>query len=198
MGAAELSAREAALAPPRAYGAPPASGVLRAEPEDFVVEEELGFAPAGNGTHLLLKVRKRNANTQWVARELTRLAGCRTADAGYAGLKDRRAVAVQWFSVPRPRTAVDWREPRSAEFEVLEVHEHTRKLPRGALAELGTLTILRANAHRGSRRSGSVGCRTTSASSASAATPATCSASVRPCTACHETNAASCSPPPAV
>jgi tRNA pseudouridine13 synthase len=134
MGPAELSAREAALAPPRAHGAPPASGVLRAEPEDFEVEEELGFAPAGSGAHLLLKVRKRNANTQWVARELTRLAGCRPGDVGYAGLKDRRAVAVQWFSVPRPRAAVDWRERRSGEFEVLEVHEHTRKLPRGALA----------------------------------------------------------------
>jgi tRNA pseudouridine13 synthase len=134
VGPAELSARAAALAPPRAYGAPPANGVLRAEPEDFVVEEELGFAPAGTGAHLLLKIRKRNANTQWVARELTRLAGCRPADAGYAGLKDRRAVAVQWFSVPRPRTVIDWRERRHAEFEVLEVHEHTRKLPRGALA----------------------------------------------------------------
>jgi tRNA pseudouridine13 synthase len=134
VGPAELSAREAALAPPRAYGVPPANGVLRAEPEDFLVEEELGFAPAGSGAHLLLKVRKRNANTQWVARELTRLAGCRPADAGYAGLKDRRAVAVQWFSVPSPRSAVDWRERRHTEFEVLEVHEHTRKLPRGALA----------------------------------------------------------------
>jgi tRNA pseudouridine13 synthase len=134
VGPAELSAREAALAPPRAYGAPPASALLRAEPEDFVVEEELGFAPAGSGAHLLLKVRKRNANTQWVARELTRLAGCRPADAGYAGLKDRHAVAVQWFTVPRPRVVVDWRQPRGSEFEVLEVHEHTRKLPRGALA----------------------------------------------------------------
>jgi tRNA pseudouridine13 synthase len=134
VGSAELSAQEAALAPPRAYGSPPASGVLRAEPEDFVVEEELGFAPAGSGAHLLLKVRKRNANTQWVARELARLAGCRAGDAGYAGLKDRRAVAVQWFSVPRPRVAVDWRELRGGEFEVLEVHEHARKLPRGALS----------------------------------------------------------------
>ena len=143
----ELSAREAALTPPRAYGAPPANGVLRAEPEDFVVEEELGFAPAGNGAHLLLKIRKRNANTQWVARELTRLAGCRPADAGYAGLKDRRAVAVQWFSVPRPRSAVDWREPRHPEFEVLEVHEHTRKLPRGALA--GNRFAVRIGAQNG-------------------------------------------------
>src|SRR5262249_24085853 len=48
--------------------------------------------------------------------------------------KDRRAVAVQWFSVPRPRAAIDWRQLRGEEFEVLEVHEHTRKLPRGALA----------------------------------------------------------------
>src|SRR5215469_5432621 len=98
----ELSAREAALAPPHAYGAPTATGLLRAAPEDFVVEEDLGFAAAGTGQHLLLKVRKRNANTQWVARELARRAGCRPADVGYAGLKDRRAVAIQWFSVPRP------------------------------------------------------------------------------------------------
>ncbi len=99
-----------------------------------MVEEELGFAPSGNGAHLLLKVRKRNANTQWVAGELARLAGCRPRDVGYAGLKDRRAVAVQWYSVPRPRHPVNWQELRAADFEVLEVHPHTRKLPRGALA----------------------------------------------------------------
>jgi tRNA pseudouridine13 synthase len=130
----ELSAREAALAPPLAHGVPPAGGLLRAEPEDFVVEEDLGFAPAGTGQHLLLKVRKRNANTQWVARELARIAGCRVPDVGYAGLKDRRAVAVQWFSVPRPRTLIDWHGAAGADFEVLEAQPHTRKLPRGALA----------------------------------------------------------------
>jgi len=129
-----LEARAAALAPPHAHGAPAASGVLRAEPEDFVVEEELGFAPAGSGAHLLLKVRKRNANTQWVARALARIAGCRPADVGYAGLKDRRAVALQWFSVPCPRSAVDWHDAGSGDFVVLEAHPHTRKLPRGALA----------------------------------------------------------------
>jgi tRNA pseudouridine13 synthase len=130
----ELTAREAALAPPRAYGAAPASGLLRVEPEDFVVEEELGFAPAGSGAHLLLKVRKRNANTQWVARELARLAGCRPAEVGYAGLKDRRALTLQWYSVPRPRSAVDWHAVRAESYEILEAHPHTRKLPRGALA----------------------------------------------------------------
>ena len=130
----ELSAREAALAPPRAHGAPPASAVLRATPADFVVEEDLGFAPAGSGQHLLLRVRKHNANTQWVARELARIAGCRPGEVGYAGLKDRRAIAIQWFSVPQPRAPVGWLAVGNAEFEVLEARPHTRKLPRGALA----------------------------------------------------------------
>ena len=131
---AELTARAAALSPPHAHGAPATAAEFRATAEDFQVEEDLGFAPAGAGRHVLLKVRKVNANTTWVARELARLALCRPHEVGYAGLKDRRAVAVQWFSVPRPRTAVDLAAVVSAEFRVLEAHAHNRKLPRGALA----------------------------------------------------------------
>jgi tRNA pseudouridine13 synthase len=152
---------ECALAPPRAFGAALGRGRLRVEPEDFVVEEDLGFAPSGTGSHALLRVRKRNANTEWVARELARAAGCRPGDVGYAGLKDRRAIATQWFSVPLPRLP---RAPSASasgatsgvasdaapdaathalrflaaihhpDFEVLEAHAHPKKLPRGALA----------------------------------------------------------------
>jgi tRNA pseudouridine13 synthase len=134
VAATEQSAREAALAPPYAHGVPLAQAPLRLEPEDFLVEEELGFAPAGCGSHVLLKVRKVNANTQWVARELARLARCRPSEVGYAGLKDRRAVALQWFSLPQPRTPLDWAAVHTADFAVLEAHAHTRKLPRGALS----------------------------------------------------------------
>ncbi len=127
--------RVAALDGPRAYGAPLARGILRAEPEDFIVEEELGFSASGTGQHVLLKVRKREANTQWVARELARLCGCHPREVGYAGLKDRHAVATQWFTVPRSRLSPEgWREVRQPQFEVLEAAAHSRKLPRGALA----------------------------------------------------------------
>jgi tRNA pseudouridine13 synthase len=125
----------AALDPPRAHGAPLARGVLRTEPEDFIVEEDLGFTASGAGQHVLLKVRKRNANTQWVSRELAKLCGCHPRDIGYAGLKDRRAVAVQWFTVPKSQFSLEaWREVRHPEFDVLEANAHSRKLPRGALA----------------------------------------------------------------
>jgi tRNA pseudouridine13 synthase len=135
---------EAALEPPRAHGAPLGPARLRSEPEDFIVEEQLGFAPAGAGQHVLLKVRKRNANTQWVARELARLCGCRPADVGYAGLKDRRAVAVQWFTVPQSRRSPqEWAAVRGGEYQVLEAHRHSRKLPRGALAGNGFVIRVR-------------------------------------------------------
>src|SRR5215472_4471964 len=109
------------LDPPRAHGPVIAHGVLRAQPEDFVVEEQLGFAPSGSGQHVMLKVRKRDANTQWVARELARTCGCRVLDVGYAGLKDRRSIAVQWFTVPQSRVTLDdWGAIRGPGFEVLE------------------------------------------------------------------------------
>lgn len=144
--------RQLALGPPRAWGDAQATGVLRACPEDFVVEEDLGFAPDGDGGHLLLKVRKRNANTGWVAQELARALGCHVRDIGFAGLKDRRAVAIQWFSLPlTPRALAAAAGLETAEFAVLEVHRHRRKLPRGALA--GNAFTIRIRDYTGSAAS---------------------------------------------
>lgn len=127
--------RSLAESPPPAWGPAVAAARLRAAPEDFAVTELLGFEPAGEGAHVLLRVRKCDANTEWVARELARAAGCRAGEVGYAGLKDRRAVATQWFSVPRTaRAPTDWSGIAGQGFEVLEAHAHARKLPRGALA----------------------------------------------------------------
>jgi tRNA pseudouridine13 synthase len=124
----------AALGPPRAHGAPLAPAELKAEPEDFRVEEELSFTPSGDGPHLLLRVEKRAANTRWVAAEIARLAEIPVGDVGYAGLKDRHAVSIQWFSVPgRTRSPEFWSAVRTDEFRVLESHANGRKLKRGAL-----------------------------------------------------------------
>ncbi|MEA3197851.1 MAG: tRNA pseudouridine13 synthase [Gammaproteobacteria bacterium] len=125
----------AALQPPRAHGAPLPPAELKAAPEDFHVEEQLSFEPSGTGPHWLLRVEKRTANTRWVAAEIARRAGIPARDVGYAGLKDRHAVAVQWFSVPgAAMSAESWMDVRTAEFKVLEARANLRKLKRGALA----------------------------------------------------------------
>ena len=125
----------AALGPPRAHGAPLPMVDMKAQPEDFRVEEQLSFEPSGAGPHWLLRVEKRGANTRWVAGELARLAGVASNEVGYAGLKDRHAVTVQYFSVPEAtKPAEFWIGVRTAEFKVLDVHANLRKLKRGALS----------------------------------------------------------------
>jgi tRNA pseudouridine13 synthase len=128
--------RRAALTPPAAWGSGPlAAGVLRSSPEDFIVDEILGFEAGGEGPHALLHVRKRGANTEWVARELARAAGCKPFDVGFAGLKDRNAVTTQYFTVPRGRRETgEFLRLKGEGYEVIGAAPHQRKLPRGALA----------------------------------------------------------------
>jgi len=128
--------RRAALAPPFAWGSGPiATGALRTSSEDFKVDEILGFEAGGEGPHALLHVRKSGANTEWVARELARTAGCKPFDVGFAGLKDRNAVTTQYFTVPRGKRAAEEFVGVTGEgYEVIAAAPHQRKLPRGALA----------------------------------------------------------------
>lgn len=131
--AVDAAWRAVALDPPRAGGLPTVSGSIRNEAADFIVEEHLGFAPDGGAAHQLLWVEKRDANTAFVARSLAARLGCSPSEIGYAGLKDRRAIARQWFSVPASGdTALEGFVGEG--FKVLSVHPHSRKLRRGALA----------------------------------------------------------------
>ena len=129
---------------PYAYGNPPLTAVLRSTPEDFQVEEILGYDADGNGEHALLWVEKRGANTDWVARELAKFAGIPPLNVGYAGLKDRHAVTRQTFSVqlagkPDP----DWSAFPAEGVKVLAATRHTRKLKRGALRGNRFVLVLR-------------------------------------------------------
>ena len=119
---------------PGAHGVPPATGRIRTEPEDFRVEEVLGFAPDGAGSHVLLTVEKRGANSGWVAAQLARAAGVAVRDVGYAGQKDRQAVTLQAYTVPVPVDAP--LEPILAHsgegYRVLAAQRHGRKLRPGS------------------------------------------------------------------
>ena len=117
-----------------ALAKPESTGAIRTTPEDFQVDEDLGFELSGEGEHACLHIRKRNANTDFIAKQIARLAGVKNMDVSYAGLKDRHALTTQWFSVylsskPEP----DWSQLNSDEVEVLEVVRHNRKLRRGSL-----------------------------------------------------------------
>lgn len=120
---------------PYAHGQPQLYGRLRTIPEDFTVHEDVNFPLDGTGEHVWLWVRKRNANTDWVARRLAQQAKISASAVSYAGLKDRHAVTEQWFSVHLPgRLEPDWNTDVEADFTILKSVRHSRKLRRGALA----------------------------------------------------------------
>ena len=113
---------------------PDVSARIRSCSDDFKVDEELGFSPDGEGEHSLLKIQKRNRNTDQVARLLARHAGVRARDVSYCGLKDRVAITTQWFSVWLPGKAdPDWSTIEDEGLKILEQSRHRRKLQRGAL-----------------------------------------------------------------
>ena len=125
---------ESLLTPlPYAYSEQPAlSGWLRRQPEDFVVEEILGFEPEGEGEHVFLWIEKTGLNTQQVADRIARLAKLATHQVSYSGMKDRHAVTRQWFSVHLPgHKELDWQLLADPQINVLKSVRHLRKLRRG-------------------------------------------------------------------
>ncbi len=117
---------------PRAFGPALGRAVFRQRPEDFEVEELLDFGADGDGPHQLLRVRKVGANTVFVAGQLARFAGVAERDVGYSGLKDRHALAIQYYSLPTPPAGVDWSSFAVDGVAILQAAPHRRKLRRGA------------------------------------------------------------------
>jgi len=119
---------------PYLHGAPLATALMRCAPEDFIVDELLGFEPDKEGEHAFLHIRKRSTNTECVARQLARIAGVPSRDVSYAGQKDRHAETTQWFSVRLAgKEMPDWQSLVSPQIELITVTRHGRKLRRGAL-----------------------------------------------------------------
>ena len=54
------------------HGKPQGTGLLKANPEDFVVVEDLGFEPDGEGEHILVRILKNGCNTRFVADALAK------------------------------------------------------------------------------------------------------------------------------
>jgi len=87
---------------PYAYGAPVCQADFKTFPQDFVVEEVLGFEPCGEGEHLFLLLQTDDQNTRFTVKCLSSLFGLPQRAITYSGLKDRRGLTSQWFSLHLP------------------------------------------------------------------------------------------------
>ena len=67
---------------------------------DFIVDEIPAYDASGEGEHLLLCIEKTNVTTYDAINRICHALGVDERGAGYAGLKDKRAIATQTISVP--------------------------------------------------------------------------------------------------
>lgn len=131
------------------HGKPQGRGVLKANPEDFVVTEDLGFAPDGEGEHLLVRIVKKGCNTRFVAEALAKFLKVHAREVSFAGQKDKHAVTEQWFCVRLPGKAMPDLSAFTQEgCQVLEYARHKRKLRLGALKGNHFTLVLREVTHR--------------------------------------------------
>ena len=121
------------LAWPPAWDAPNTRAIIRHCPEDFIVEECLGFEPSGDGEHAFIFLEKRELTTLELVSRVSGASGVAERNIGVSGLKDRNAVTRQWLSVglagkPEPV----WQDLEAdGTIRVLQVSRHRRKLRRG-------------------------------------------------------------------
>ncbi|ELN18813.1 tRNA pseudouridine synthase D [Salmonella enterica subsp. enterica serovar Enteritidis str. 607308-16] len=126
------------------HGKPQGSGLLKANPEDFVVVEDLGFTPDGEGEHILLRILKNGCNTRFVADALAKFLKIHAREVSFAGQKDKHAVTEQWLCARVPgKEMPDFSAFQLEGCKVLEYARHKRKLRLGALKGNAFTLVLR-------------------------------------------------------
>ena len=135
-----LALLEACNVLPHAWGEAPGTGTLKSHPDDFVVEEDLGFEPDGEGEHLFVEVEKRGLGTLEVQRQLATRFHLPLKRVSFSGMKDRQALTRQWFSLQlgvkaareQSGIVVAQAELQGSGARILQAVPNRRKLQRGS------------------------------------------------------------------
>lgn len=127
-----------------AYSKPTSLALIKHYPEDFIVEERLGYDLSGEGEHVYLFIEKKGLNTEQVVKALSRHFSKSVRLISYAGLKDKQAVTRQWFSIHCPGEHLEGLDQLKGEgWSVLSHHRHNKKLKKGGLSANRFQLILR-------------------------------------------------------
>ena len=108
------------------------SFVFNSSSRDFTVEEIPLYEFTGEGEHLILKVRKKNLTTWEMLDTISNHLGIRRRDIGYAGLKDKNALTIQYISLlAKDSSKID--NFSHDKIKILETTRHNNKIRVGHL-----------------------------------------------------------------
>jgi len=111
---------------------PGIGGQLKANPEDFRVEEIPLYLPSGEGQHIYVEIEKRRLSTFDAIRQLAQALKISPNLIGYAGMKDSYAITRQTLSIDNiaPETLEQINLPN---VKILSINRHRNKLKIGHL-----------------------------------------------------------------
>jgi len=106
--------------------------LFRPNSDDFVVSEIPLYEFSGCGEHLMIQVRKKDLTTWQMLDIVANHLNIKTKDIGYAGLKDKNAMTIQYISCHKSN------ENRLSTFKhdkikILNTYRHKNKLKIGHL-----------------------------------------------------------------
>ncbi len=101
--------------------------------DTFFVEEHLPFKPSNRGRFLLLKIKKQNMSTFKLISVLKSATGLDERDIGYAGLKDKNAISIQYISIPI-EVQKELKNITTDRIEILEINKNDQALKIGNLS----------------------------------------------------------------
>ncbi|TMC60844.1 MAG: tRNA pseudouridine(13) synthase TruD [Chloroflexi bacterium] len=120
---------------------------IKAQPEDFIVEEQIRLPLAHDGKFLLYRVSKRGLNTLDVQEQIAAALHIGKERIAFPALKDKEALATQYASVLAPQVAAPLRLNNShasgeARFEAERVGAAARALqPSDLTGNLFTIVV---------------------------------------------------------
>ncbi|MCO6451242.1 MAG: tRNA pseudouridine(13) synthase TruD [Caldilineales bacterium] len=126
---------------------PGTGGLIKVEPDHFIVEEVPLYTPSGDGDHLFVAITRAGRTTRQVVDDLAGGLGVAAKDIGYAGLKDRQARTTQVFSVPGVQASQVESVADALDLELRWMQPNARKLKTGhLLGNQFTITVLQPEA----------------------------------------------------
>jgi len=116
-----------------AYNHDPISFEFQQSVERFFVEEIPLYPFSNSGNFLILKIKKTNMSTWKLITVLAKASGLQERDIGYAGLKDKSATTIQYFSLPKQAQKELLKNLDTPRVEILEHTYHKSAIKIGHL-----------------------------------------------------------------
>ena len=107
--------------------------VFNPSPRDFIVDEIPLYEFSGEGEHLVVHIRKKDMTTWEMVGAIARYLDIKNRDIGYAGLKDKNAMTMQYISLLAKDNEERLKDFRHDKIKILGTQRHNNKIRVGHL-----------------------------------------------------------------